>query len=313
MDGVDQTYPSVLVHYHIYKNAGSSIDRILRDSLGGRWSTFEGSGEAQPVTSDEVAGFLTERPELLAVSSHLARPPLPAPHVSPIVMLRHPIDRARSVYHYARRDPTMADHQAAREGSFRDYVEWSLGTPGVGVVIRNYQVIHLSAASFRYPDIQLAQAVEADLAEVKELLLGWPAFGIVRAFADSCRLFQSVYGSRVAGLRFTHRRENRSTGTFLTEAKSIDRARSELGEAVFQKLVEANRLDLDLYEFANRQFRNRLARLEQGWAGMQLHDGIGRSAAAAFVSTARSCWSKMHRQQSAPAISRRIRTSVIPR
>src|SRR6185437_6170206 len=98
---------------------------------------------------------------------------------------------------------------------------WSLGTRGVGVVIRNYQVIHLSAASFRCPDIQVAEADEADLASVKKLLVGWPAFGIVRAFADSCRLFQSVYGPRFPGLRFVTWHENRSTDRFLTEDKSI--------------------------------------------------------------------------------------------
>lgn len=261
MNDVDETHSAVLLHYHIYKNAGTSIDGMLRQSLGARWDTCECEPEAHTLSSYEIAAFLTERPDLTAVSSHSARPPLPGQHVHPIVLLRHPIDRARSVYHFARRDPTQPDHHVARDGSFLDYVRWSLGTPGVGVVIRNYQVIHLSAASFRFTNIQAAEATEADLAETKALLLEWAAFGIVRAFAESCRLFNSAFGSKFPDLRFVSRHENISTDRSITEAEAIDLARSELGGAGFRMLVEANKLDLDLYRFACTHFRNRLARL----------------------------------------------------
>lgn len=158
--------------------------------------------------------------------------------------------------------PAQSDHHVARDGSFLDYVRWSLGTPGVGVVIRNYQVIHLSAASFRFADIQAAEATEVDLAETKALLRGWAAFGIVRAFAESCRLFKSAFGSKFPDLRFVSRHENSSTDQSFTKAEAVDLARAELGASGFRMLVEANRLDLDLYQFACTHFRNRLARLE---------------------------------------------------
>ena len=105
MNGVDKTRSAVLLHYHIYKNAGTSIDEMLRQSLGARWGTYECSPERHTLSSDEIAGFLRQRPDLTAMSSHSARPPLPGPHIHPIVLLRHPIDRARSVYHLARRVP----------------------------------------------------------------------------------------------------------------------------------------------------------------------------------------------------------------
>ena len=217
MNNVDQTHPAMLLHYRIYKNAGTSIDGMLRQSLGTRWGTCECAPEAHTLSPDEIAAFLMERPDLTAASSHSARPPLPGQHVHPIVLLRHPIDRARAVYHFARRDPTQPGHHVAREGSCLDYVGWSLGTPGVGVVIRNYQVIHLSAASCRYADIQAAEAMEADLVETKVLLLGWAVFGIVRAFAESCRLFKSAFGSKFPDLRFVSRHENISTDRSITE------------------------------------------------------------------------------------------------
>jgi len=45
----------VLVHYHIFKNAGSSIDACLRRSLGKRWGCFEG-GHAHDIQSAGLLG-----------------------------------------------------------------------------------------------------------------------------------------------------------------------------------------------------------------------------------------------------------------
>ncbi len=31
-----------LVHYHIFKNAGTSVDRLLAESIGEAWAGYEG-------------------------------------------------------------------------------------------------------------------------------------------------------------------------------------------------------------------------------------------------------------------------------
>jgi hypothetical protein len=59
--------------------------------------------------------------------------------------------------------------------------------------------------------------MEADLAETKVLLLEWAAFGIVRAFAESCSLFKSAFGSKFPDLRFVSRHENISADRSITE------------------------------------------------------------------------------------------------
>ncbi len=84
-------------------------------------------------------------------------------------MLRHPVDRARSVYHFTRRDPVQPDHDAAAAGDFAHYVERVAGNPGQGIAIRNYQVYHLSDASFRSDDPQLSVGAD-DLAQAQALI-----------------------------------------------------------------------------------------------------------------------------------------------
>ena len=166
----------ILVHYHIYKNAGTSVEKNLAESFGEKWALFEGAPEKTVVSNDEVAAFAEANPNISAISSHKARPFPAVKGFFPILFLRHPIDRARSMYRFARRNPAQADHAVARDGSFKDYVNyWSDLSSSV---LRNYQVAHLSQASFRVPDLWRAVATAGRFRGSPRLLelasLFWP-------------------------------------------------------------------------------------------------------------------------------------------
>jgi len=253
--------PGVLIHYHIYKNAGTSIDRLLEQNFPERLAHFEGKTGRDTLDSSEIAEFIANNGNFRAISSHRARPPLPVSNAYPILMLRHPIDRARSVYHFGRIDPNQPDHVVARESNFREYIDWSLNTSGAGVVIRNYQVIHLSDASFRSSDIQSANARENDLAQAKTLIDSFPAIGIVRLFAESCRLFENTYRPIFPSLKLYHVRDNISENGSLTETESIELARIELGETTYRKLINANEFDIELYQYAVDRLRSLISHI----------------------------------------------------
>src|SRR5208282_4106023 len=103
----------LLVHYHIYKNAGTSVDKNLSDSFGENWKICEGSSENFRFSNGDIEAFAKANPGVCAISSHRA-PPSPSLRRSfPILFLRHPIERARSVYYFARRDPVQFDHELA--------------------------------------------------------------------------------------------------------------------------------------------------------------------------------------------------------
>jgi hypothetical protein len=244
----------VLIHYHIFKNAGTSLDRLLAASFGGDWVVFEGAHAGDCQNAAHLQAFLAARPTVRAVSSHLARPPLPAPHCLPLVMLRHPVDRARSVFQFLQRDRTQRDHPHTR-GGFADFVNWSLDTPCEGVAIRNYQVFHLSDATFRPGNASL-DSTPGDLAQAQALIASWPAFGLTRQFAASCDLFASVYAPLFPELALYPVQDNASPDHALTEEDAIEAARTELGPVAFARLCAANELDLALYDFARRLFEN---------------------------------------------------------
>ena len=151
---------NILVHFHIYKNAGTSIDYSLSRSFGASSTTFEPKDVAGVLDAHGLALFLADRPAIRAVSSHIEVPYLRLAHCMPIIMLRHPIERARSVFQFDRRDVTQHNHAAAR-GSFAEYVDWALDAPDGQ--IRNYQVYHLSDAPIRSNNIRYGSLSE-DLA-----------------------------------------------------------------------------------------------------------------------------------------------------
>jgi hypothetical protein len=246
----------ILVHSHIFKNAGSSLDRLLAECFGAGWASYEPALPVSVLDIDDTRAFLAARPTVRAVSAHLPLGLLSVPNSVPMIMLRHPIDRARSVFQFLRRDVTQEDHAVAR-GSFADYVKWALDTPCKGVAVRNYQVFHLSSAPLRRDNSQLVSTRE-DLAEAEALLTSLPAFGLVRRFADSCRVFEASYASLFPQLRLYEVHENASADGIGVDAEATEAARKELGETVFASLWEANKLDLALYGLGCTLFEKRL-------------------------------------------------------
>lgn len=66
---------SVLIHYHIFKNAGTSVDECLRESFRELWGIYEGPHAHAIQSSVQLGAHLAANPHLAAVSSHLSRRP----------------------------------------------------------------------------------------------------------------------------------------------------------------------------------------------------------------------------------------------
>ena len=113
----------IIIHYHIFKNAGATVDAILRNNFGEACAEYEGSELAAVVKPESMLKYILENPHLKVISSHNARLPVPK-HLRltfyPLIFLRHPIDRIGSMYSFERRQPGGITFTAdfARENSF---------------------------------------------------------------------------------------------------------------------------------------------------------------------------------------------------
>src|SRR5437763_15551616 len=95
----------VLVQFHIFKNAGMSVDQSLQQYFGADWIAFDPPAPDIGVGNNDLVATLEAQPNVAAVSSHQLRFPLGgSEHIRlhTILLLRHPIDRVRSIYDYER-------------------------------------------------------------------------------------------------------------------------------------------------------------------------------------------------------------------
>jgi hypothetical protein len=250
----------VIVHYHIFKNAGSTFDSMLEKTFGKLWINHDKEHPAAHITSAELGAFLRSRPELLAVSSHhavLPLPEVPGVEVIPALFLRHPLDRVRSVYDFERRQgqlsgPVTKGAEHAARMSFAEYLRWRLDSSRNGVV-HNFQTgrmifdRRLNRRTLKDTDFDLAW----------ERLQVLPFFGLVERFDDSIAMLGALLGQRGISFGTNYVPRNQSK----REASLEDRVlgmRAELGEPMWSELLERNARDMQLYERAEREFEARM-------------------------------------------------------
>src|SRR5579864_3218026 len=86
----------VVVHYHIFKNGGSTIEAVLKREFIQQFATLHGAGDDATLDARHLAAFLRKYPKITALSSHHLR--YPKPEVRNITIfdccfVRHPLER----------------------------------------------------------------------------------------------------------------------------------------------------------------------------------------------------------------------------
>lgn len=138
---------TVILHYHFFKNAGTSVDRILAENFGADWESREFSTDSVNNTH-LVEQWIRETPNGVAYSSHTLVGPLPRVHgvrIIPIVLIRDPIERIKSAYLFERLKQNGSwESMLAQSLSFEDYCAERLARPG-DRQCRNFHCSRLSS------------------------------------------------------------------------------------------------------------------------------------------------------------------------
>lgn len=237
---------TVLLHYHLFKNAGTSLDQVLQRNFGSQWVTREFERRRPPhLHRQDLIQWLKDQPKAIAFSSHTvdcAPPTLPQCRVIPIVFLRHPIDRIASAYTFERKQ--LSDSFGAvlaRNTSLAGYIQVRL-TMGTDKQCRNFHVDRLSKM-ISDPTMATASPTERAFAALKTL----PFIGIVERFDQSmlrlAQLIQPIF-PRFQPLAVA---ANVSRNHEESLQRKLAAIRSEIGAALYEHLEEINAADLALY------------------------------------------------------------------
>ena len=240
MRGAPSAQRAVVLHYHLFKNAGSSVDEILRQNFPGCWIQHEFHDPPRR-RAEALATFVQENPQASAISSHSALLPVPQIEnvtVFPILFIRHPIDRLRSAYAFERTQ--AADTLGARLAklhNFGGYVRELLKLPNHRQV-RNFQTYRLSHNGRWHKRPELVRALRA--------LRKLPFVGLVEEFEKSMRQLESLLQPLFPGFRAELVHKNvTACGTSLAER--LTWIRESLGDALYEEIRTANSDDLALH------------------------------------------------------------------
>ncbi|MEW6342889.1 MAG: sulfotransferase family 2 domain-containing protein [Paraburkholderia sp.] len=247
----------VVVHYHLFKNAGTTVDSILNRKFPGEThGHIEGPYPWSVVSPDDILAYALGNPALRAISSHQARLPLPQhPDVLflPILFLRHPIDRFASVYDFERRQPADSASPSvaiARNGGLAAFANWAVERESTAVC-RNFQVAHLASTQL---DMRKARSTHVDYLQALAHLRSLPFFGLVESFEESMKGLQDFLRPHIGELNLEFTIQNGSPGRKATLEERLEHIESELGASLYRELLERNALDMLLYREAQQLF-----------------------------------------------------------
>lgn len=246
----------VILHGHIFKNAGTTFDWSLSRSFGHAFLDHRDDHAMRSQGAACLEGIFSSKPEIRALSTHHLPRALPA--LSDlchhrIYLLRHPLLRMRSVYNFERvqRADTLGA-KAAKRMTFKDYVVWRMEakTPAT---IRNLQTLYLARP--RRPR-QGRSCDAADFAEAMDFAKSLPALGIVEHYDESMVLLEESLRPYFPTLDLAYIRQNVSLAhaNDLGDDRAIAHTLQELGEAAAM-VIDRNSYDLALYQASLERFR----------------------------------------------------------
>jgi hypothetical protein len=236
---------TVVLHYHLFKNAGTSLDALFQEQFAGRWVTREFA--AQPEENRRaVQSWIVETPDAVCFSSHTALlppPAVPRTRVLPVIFVRHPLDRIASAYSFERKqgDPGFGS-TLARHTTLAGYVETRLSLPR-DRQCRNFHIGRFAEMVPAEPDDELTRALWA----LEEL----PFVGLVETFEASVQKLQSLLEREgFEGVNLRPVQHNVSRDRALSLEERLDRMAGELGAELYTELERANADDLRFYAAA---------------------------------------------------------------
>ncbi|AQQ66942.1 hypothetical protein Mag101_04290 [Microbulbifer agarilyticus] len=236
----------IIFHYHLFKNAGTSLDAAFKENLAvDEWVTSEFPGNPS-LNRKMVQEWIVSNPKAKCFSSHTAV--LPPPNIKgidilPVIFVRHPIDRIASAYAFERKqDGSSFGSVLARNTDFKGYVETRLALLH-DRQCRDFHAQKLSAM-FEQGD-EKSRAFRA--------LDALPFVGLVEDFQGSLKTLNAMAIDReYTDTPLSIVRKNVSRASSGTLEDKIDQIREQLGDELYSRLIDCNSIDLEIFEYLKK-------------------------------------------------------------
>ncbi len=246
----------VLVHAHMFKNAGTTFDWSLRRSFGDHFVDHREDDDMKR-GAEYFGPWLQQHTHCQAISSHWITQPLPgldAVDIALCLLFRDPVERMRSVYQFERQQQGVDTPGSirAKKMSFYEYMSWQM-EPMPGPVVKNY---HTRYCSGDYLGEDLPAMYERALA----LLDSTPTLGLVHRYDESMVLFEHQLERQFPGIDLSYLKQNVLSAVEDSHRQRRDAVLEELGD-IADTVLAANEYDMRLFTAAEQKFETLLAKV----------------------------------------------------
>lgn len=244
----------IILHYHFFKNAGSTLARSLERNFAEHFVAFDAAHYNRRIRPDELLCFIDTHPQILAISSHHLRPPAPKydnVQFHEMLLLRDPLDRLRSMYAFYRRaevnqDPLTGEAKRRNLQDFFSYlIENHLN------LATNAQVNLVANGGAKIPD-------DADAGRACTLLRSMAMTGVAHSFDHFALAAERHLRVFFPHLDLSYVPENVTPGRKDALPDRLREFSNECGPTLFHKLQELNRLDHELVQAASEDLKRRV-------------------------------------------------------
>jgi hypothetical protein len=245
----------VLLHYHFFKNAGSTIEEILAHSFFENYARLDTEHFDGVVSQEDLISFLSRHPGMKAVSSHQFRYPVPQVRgyiFFDLCFLRDPLDRIRSMYDYFREKPVPGEPASDLAS------EQSIGGFIAGLVkhhtyrVSNVQVNMLANGIVNDPP------ADADLVRAIQVMMKTSFLGVVDCFQESLIAGQYFLRPIFPNLALAQQPAN------VSSTLRMETFQKACGPDVYAELVRLNALDSELVKRARAEVHRRFLMIPNG-------------------------------------------------
>lgn len=241
----------VLLHYHFFKNAGTSIDLLLDLNFPQQWVSKEFDSGIYTINAQEVSNWINQESSAVAFSSHTAILPVPDivnTQVFPIVFFRHPIDRIASAYAFEHDQKIETKGTLlARSTDLKGYIEAHLKKDGFSQC-RNFHISRLKYMINTKTGIDAQSAINA----VERL----PFVGIVECYEQSINRLVDWLLPHFPSIKPVIASKNVTRQPKVSLDQKLEQIRLEVGDDCYAKLLKANDDDIKLYQHLKQKYIN---------------------------------------------------------
>jgi hypothetical protein len=253
----------VILHHHIFKNAGSTLDSVLAREFNKDFAEFHtdlsDSGRVYP---GQLLLYLDKYPNIRAVSSHhffgqdfysyLSYVERNRYAFVDFILLRHPISRLASIYLYylgvAEGENPLQVY--AKNNTFGDFIRYVIDKhPNFSI---NPQVTIFGGDRYGVPP------TEKHLNRALERMNLATGLGLVEEYDKSMVVAEHFMQPLFPSLKLHGKSQNVSARSGIANYDgSLESIRKEIGDEVFKEISRLNELDIKLWSAVSEEIERR--------------------------------------------------------